>query len=73
MLFENGSLTPLILIPLMQQLANGIVTQVLGDKAMTTAVDKTLAAPDNDEERPLFEGRAALAVFPLQQVNPPMN
>jgi hypothetical protein len=60
----------------MQQLANGIVTQVLGNKAMTTTVGKTLADPDNDEKRPLFEGRAVLAVFPLaslQQVSPPIN
>ena len=61
---------------LIQRLAIGIITQVLGDKAMTTAVGKGQIDPENDEERPLFEGRPALAVYPLtplQQVDPPMN
>ena len=62
---------------LIQQLANGIVSQVLGDKAMAEVVGKAPADPDNDEERSLFEGRAALAVLPLaplqQQVIPPAD
>jgi hypothetical protein len=62
---------------LIQQLANGIVSQVLGDKTMTAVVGDAPADPDNGEERPLFEGRAALAVLPLaplqQQVSPPVD
>ena len=61
---------------LIQRLAIGIITQVLGDKAMTTAVGKGQIDLEDDKERPLFEGRAALAVYPLtplQQVEPPMN
>jgi hypothetical protein len=62
---------------LIQQLANGIVSQVLGDKAMAEVIGEAPADPNNDEERPLFEGRAALAVLPLaplqQQVTPSAN
>jgi hypothetical protein len=62
---------------LIQQLANGIVSQVLGDKAMAEVIGEAPADPNNDEEQPLFEGRAALAVLLLaplqQQVNPPAD
>lgn len=61
---------------LIQRLANSIVPLVLGDEAMAAVVGNGSVNPEDDEERPLFEGRAVLAVLPvaaLAMVNPPVD
>jgi hypothetical protein len=56
--------------------ANSIVPLVLGDEAMAAVVGNSSVNPEDDEDRPLFEGRAVLTVLPvaaLGAVNPPVD
>ena len=61
---------------LIQRLANSIAPLVLGAEAMAAVVGNGLVNLEDDEEQPLFEGRAVLAVLPvaaLAEVNLPVD